>query len=85
MRECALGTGKQLRQPHLLAYYSLFGNLSLSFSILSLVNFLGTQLFLSAFSKIFQADLSKEGETEQASTYTEIDREIAKMSGGWGR
>lgn len=68
----------------LLAYYFLFGNLSLSFALLSLVIFPGTQLFLSALSNFFQADLSTEGETGPAATNTEIDGETARMPGDWG-
>lgn len=45
-------------------------SLSLSFSILSLVIFRGTQLFLSTYSNVPQADLSKEGETIQAPTHS---------------
>lgn len=66
----------------LLAYYFLFGNLFLTFSLLSLVILPGTQLFLSAFFDIFHnTDLAMEGETV---VDTDTDKKIARMPGAWG-
>lgn len=64
----------------LMAYYFLFGNLFLTFNLLSLVILPGTQLFQSTFFQIFCKDHATEWKT---AADTDTGEKIARMPGGW--
>lgn len=73
-----------IRTLILLAFCYLFGNLILSFGLVSLGIFSGTKIFFSASSNMFYTDLSAEEKTGSSAIGTDTeDRKIASLPGGW--